>query len=222
MPHAYGGSWTILDFVTRRQIACIQPKTAVDFGAGAGKNGRIVREVLGNACRIVAVEGFARTVEKLKKDGIYDQVCGMLISDWLHANAQHHDLAIFGDVLEHLPRREIFRTVRSALKVFGEIIIVVPLCDVCQGTEYGNALEVHRAYIDERYFDCFNPVEKHIIKDNVHIMMNVRLNGRQSLAASGLLKLDRHRVFSYGMMALDRIGLAKGFYEALKRLRLLS
>ena len=220
MLDAYGSSWTTLDFVTRHQIACIQPKTAVDFGAGAGKNGKLVREALGRECQLVAVEGYARTVEKLKRDGIYDQVCGMLISEWLRANTQHHDLAIFGDVLEHLPRREIFRTIRHALEVFGEIIIVVPLYDVCQGAAYGNALEIHRAYIDEHYFDRFNPVEKHIIKDKEHVMMNVRLNGGHSLTTSGL-KLDRHRVFHYVMMTLDRMGLAKVFYNTLKRLRLL-
>lgn len=220
MTDAYGGSWTTLDFVTRYQIECIQPKTVVDFGAGAGKNGKLVREVLGSACQLVAVEGYARTVEKLKKDGVYDQVCGMLIKDWLHSDAQHHDLAIFGDVLEHLPRREIFKTVRRALQVFGDIIIVVPLYDVCQGAAYGNALEIHRAYIDEQYFDRFNPVEKHIIKDKVHVMMNVRLNSIQSLATSGL-KINRHQMFRYAMRVLDRIGLSKSFYEALKRLRLL-
>lgn len=127
MTQDMGSSDRTLDYITQAQITALCPVSVVDFGAGAGKYGYIIRTVRGNDCRMTAVEGFAKTVEYLRQDKNYDVVCHALIRDWLATNTQRYDLAIFGDVLEHLTRREIFHTLSQARVFFNEIIIVVPL-----------------------------------------------------------------------------------------------
>ena len=53
----------------------------VDFGAGGGKNCRLVREVMGTQCRVTAVEGYEPTVQTLIEQGDYDTVRHSLIPD---------------------------------------------------------------------------------------------------------------------------------------------
>jgi hypothetical protein len=41
-----GASTWVCDYILEYQLASLRPTEAVDFGAGGGKNGRIVRNVL--------------------------------------------------------------------------------------------------------------------------------------------------------------------------------
>ena len=214
-----GTSDTTLDFITAEQAKALRPATIVDFGAGGGKYGRLLREALGDAPHITAVEGFQATAETLRQDANYNAVDNMLIREWFRVNTARRNLAIFGDVLEHLTRREIFWTLRQAMHWFDEVIVVVPLFDVCQDTIYGNELETHRAFIDERYFDWLNPIEKHIVRTGTHTMMSVRLNA--SCKPKTLWTFSRHDFFRKLMTVLERIGLAKATWRALKRLGLI-
>jgi 2-polyprenyl-3-methyl-5-hydroxy-6-metoxy-1,4-benzoquinol methylase len=109
----YGSSCTFLDYVVRHQVSEMKPNSVVDFGAGAGKNGKLIREVLGSACTIVAVEGYPQTARTLSESGPYDEVTCELLQGW-HANStQHYDLAVYGDVLEHLTPKEIRQVMDS-------------------------------------------------------------------------------------------------------------
>lgn len=215
MTQDLGSSDRTLDYITQAQIKALCPESVVDFGAGAGKYGHITRAVRGNDCRITAVEGFANTAEYLRRDKNYDVVCHALIRDWLATNTQRYDLAIFGDVLEHLTRHDIFHTLRHARMYFDEIIIVVPLYDVSQNTIYGNALETHRAYITERYFDHLHPVEKHVVRTDKHVMMNIRIN--RACRETSWRTCSRHDLFRHAMVVLDRIGLAKPVHKMVIR-----
>lgn len=219
MMQQYGTSETTLDFITTEQIKAIQPATIVDFGAGGGKYGCLLRETLGRSPKITAVDGFPATAEALRQNKDYDTVDCMLIHDWFANNTIHRNLAIFGDVLEHLTRREIFWTLKQAMHWFDEIIVVVPLFHVHQDTVYGNELETHRAFIDERYFDRLNPVEKHIIKTDNHIMMSVRINA--SCKPTTLRTMSPHDFFRWLMIKLERVGMAKTLWRVLNRFGLI-
>jgi hypothetical protein len=201
----YGASVPLLDYVLREQVARARPRTVVDFGAGGGKNGRLLREILGESVRLIAIEGCAATAQMLQGAKLYDEVHCRLLQDWLREATEQFDLATFGDVLEHLTPREIHRVVRRSQTCFREIIVVVPLGDIIQGAEYGNPLEVHRTYITSGYFDRYKPVEKHIAVGGSWTIMNVRISGRPKVFSL------RHRIvrtlFHSLMLVLQPIGL---------------
>ncbi|MDR1924054.1 MAG: class I SAM-dependent methyltransferase [Planctomycetaceae bacterium] len=172
--HCAGTSASLLDDVLVRQIAAIQPRSVVDFGAGAGKNGGIVRKTLGDSdVRLVAVEGFEPTVEILRQAGVYDNVECMLIQDWFKQNTNHYDLAIFGDVLEHLSVWEVRNVLRKCYKCFSHVIVIAPLYDIFQEELYGNKLEIHKCYMTETFFNRYYPLEKHFKRGDDWYMLNV-------------------------------------------------
>jgi len=174
-PRQYGKSVDYLDDVLERQLATIAPQTIVDFGAGEGKNGKILKNVLGDSVHTVAVEGFQPTVDMLLSSGIYNEVHHDLIQNWLESHTEHYDLAIFGDVLEHLSVREIRKVMMQCLKQFDCIIAVVPLCHIFQDEVYGNKLEIHKSYITESFFNRYHPEEKHIKAGGIYTIMNVKI-----------------------------------------------
>src|SRR5262245_12120377 len=118
----YGSSTSLCDHIVVHQLRQLQPKEVVDFGAGAGKNGNLVREALGTKCRLVGVEGFERAASALVASGTYDQVEHALLQDWVDRDESQHDLAIFGDVLEHLTPREIHSVLTRCLRHFDHVI----------------------------------------------------------------------------------------------------
>lgn len=212
----YGSSSSLLDFVLKNQLAEIKPNKVVDFGAGGGKNGRLIRGILSDKCRIVAVEGSERTVQMLLSiKGLYDEVQHDLLQEWTRKNTTSHNVAIFGDVLEHLSAKEIHQVIDRSLKYFEQIIIVAPLHDIFQEAAYDNPLEVHRSYITSNFFDKYGPIEKHIITSPDYTIMNVRIvSGAQR---TGLTKNIFGTIFHYCMIILQPFGLARPFVNFLKR-----
>ncbi len=162
-----GGSLNILDIYVEGQIKKILPKKVVDFGAGKGKYGKMLKKLLGGGgVKITAVEIFKPTVTFLKNKKIYDKIEKNNLISWLEKNRKRYDLAIFGDVLEHLNKEEIFYVLYLALKNFRNVIFTVPLKNISQGEIDGYKWEKHKAYIRENDFDGFNIVEKHVVRAN--------------------------------------------------------
>ena len=203
----YGMSMTTCDYLVAHQLLELQPNRIVDFGAGGGKYGQLIRQTLGREVLVTAVEGAPDTVRWLIQQNLYDQVDGQLIQKWLATNNEQNDVAIFGDVLEHLTPREIHEVIRLCLPVFRAIIIVCPLHDIFQDESYGNPLEVHRTYVTDNFFDCYDISEKHIIQSGAWLMMNV-------LIVTGQQKADRlvrlvSRLFHYSVLLLQPLGIAR-------------
>ena len=149
-----GTSIDALEGYSRAQIAVIRPNTVLDLGAGAGKYGEICREILGSSVQIVAVEGCRNTVDNVlaRKDGLYDEVECKLVQDFVFENSRKFDLAIFGDVLEHLPRSLAFKVVARAAEFTSNIIVNVPLYEIQQQGVAENPLEEHQSFFT---FACF-------------------------------------------------------------------
>jgi hypothetical protein len=211
----HGTSSTECDFVFRHQLQELAPRSVIDFGAGGGKTGRLVREILGRSCRLEAVEGFAPTARFLAESGIYDAVHQTLIQEWLKDHAiERHDLAIFGDVLEHLAPREVHRVLRRCLGMFQEVIVAAPLCDLSQGPLYGNPLEVHKTYITAGFFDRYRPIEKHIVHGDEWTIMNVRISARPlPRLRHGVL----HRAYHASVLLLQTFGTAQPLVSFVRR-----
>ena len=203
----YGSSSTLCDYVLRHQLQEAAPGSIVDFGAGGGKIGRLVRDTLGGTCRLEAVEGYAPAAQHLAQRGVYDRVHHALIQEWPQGHLlERYDMAIFGDAMEHLTPRQVRRVVRQCLGMFKEVVIVVPLCDLTQGPIYDNPLEIHRTYITAGFFDRYLPMETHIIHGDRWTIMNVRLSadppGRRR---PGVFS----RAYHAGVLALQFFGSAQ-------------
>ena len=211
----YGSSSSLCDYILKHQIEEIGPKEVIDFGSGCGKNGRIAKEVLGKDCRLIAIEGYERTAKMLVEQGIYHEVQHDLLQVWIQRDSHHYDLAIFGDVLEHLTLREIHWVIKKSIKKFDHIIIVTPLQEIFQEETYGNPLEVHRTYIISCFFDRYSPIEKHIVRGTKWTIMNVRILSK--LKKDPLYRRMSWYIFQECMIVLQPLGLARPFVNFLKR-----
>ena len=211
----YGGSVNYLDYVLLHQLSEISPHRIVDFGAGRGKNGKYIRSLFKKDCEIHAVEGYEPTVQMLKLSGIYDEVHQSLIQEWVKKHKECYDLAVFGDVLEHLTPSEIHNTIKSAILSFDYIIIVVPLYDLLQGEIYGNHLEVHKSFITEKFFDRYHPLEKHIRVGKTkqasdgYTIMNVLITRKR--AKSSFFEVFKIKVIRFLLPILVPVGLGRTF-----------
>jgi hypothetical protein len=214
--HKYGTSVSYLDYVLENQIKRIKPQQIVDFGAGGGKNGLIARQLLNKDVHLIAVESFENTVSALTAQNTYNKVYHSLIQDWVGFQEPNQlDLAIFGDVLEHLKHREIHMVLKLCIRKFKNIIIVCPLYDIFQGEVYGNPLETHQTYIKSTFFDHYKPVEKHIIIGDEFTLMNLLIRpSRDSIPSYRRLSWF---IFHNIILILQPIGLARQFVDLLKR-----
>jgi len=211
----YGGSSSLCDYILERQLKQIQPRSIVDFGAGGGKNGRIAKEVLAENVRLIAVEGFEKTAQMLSSESLYDEVHHTLIQSWVFEDSSHYDLAIFGDVLEHLRPTEIHRVLRACLGRFKHIVVICPLYEIFQEDVYGNPLEVHQTYITSSFFDRYKPTEKHTIKGENWTIMNVYIFSQYR--PEPLYRRASWLVFHSLMVVLQPFGLARPLVDMLKR-----
>lgn len=118
---------------------------AVDIGPGIGTYRRLMREILPDA-RWTAVEIWGPYVRDFKLAEVYDDA---YISD-----ARCFDfsilepaggVAIFGDVLEHLPRQAAIDVVGRALRNLDFVVLSVPAGHWPQGESAGNPWEAHVA-----------------------------------------------------------------------------
>lgn len=148
-PENTGGSWGLTDDVAKLQLKRISPASVIDFGAGLGKYGLMVREVLGKNVMISGIEIFKKSVEWLESEGIYNDVENIDLVDWY--DGKKYDLGIFGDVLEHLEYEDIKSILKNHknAETFKNIMIILPLGDCPQDSCGGNEAERHKCIISE-------------------------------------------------------------------------
>ena len=215
----FGSSEYICDFAVEEQLRKLKPTSVVDFGSGGGKYARMVRRVVGDGCKLVAVEGCMSTVTALREAGLYNQVERALLQDWLKMEISHYSVAIFGDVIEHLTPSEVRRCMKLALQKFDYIIIVAPLHDIFQdGATYEsgvyNELEKHKTYITKGFFDRYSPISKHIVVGEEYTIMNVLIQARRP--KKPLVKRAAWSTFHLAMLTLQPLGLARPTVDLLK------
>lgn len=210
----FGLSEYICDFALVEQLRKLKPTSVVDFGAGHGKNGEIVRKILGSACTLVAVEGFKPAADALMAGAVYDRVACSLLQDWLDTDTQTYSVAIFGDVIEHLTPREVRRCMKLCMRKFDHIIVVAPLHDIFQDGAYGNELERHKTYITAGFFDRYCPIQRHVIDGTDYTIMNVLIQTRRPKKPLAVRAV--WQAFHMAMLALQPLGLARPAVDLLK------
>jgi len=131
------GKAEILKFV----IANKDIRTIVDFGAGAGTYGHLLKGTM-NWLRMIAVEIWEPYIKKFNLSELYDEV---ICADIRTANLPLADLAILGDIIEHFPKEEAKAVFRRIDEAYRHVVLSMPPVDALHGPECGNPHEAHRS-----------------------------------------------------------------------------
>jgi trans-aconitate methyltransferase len=141
---------TIVDIVS-----LLKPKIVLDVGAGAGKYGRIIRSICPDV-HISAIEVEEDYIHRFNLHGIYDEiVCGeiqkLLSPQYVEAE---YDLAILGDVIEHLKKSEGIDVLNFLMYRTRWLLVVYPV-QYLQNSVDGYLHEAHISVWGETDFVGF-------------------------------------------------------------------
>jgi hypothetical protein len=100
----------------------------LDIGPGAGAYARIIQRRLPDA-EITAVEWFKPYVERFGLMNLYGEIIIAEAGAWARTTQRQFDVAILGDVLEHLPDREARDLLRNARRISRFVFASVPYSD---------------------------------------------------------------------------------------------
>jgi len=139
-------SSSIFDNLTGNIIATASPKTIVDIGAGAGKYGKIIRQVE-ELCQVkihkTAIEIDEAYIQEFKLHELYDSVKSVDARQLLNQTpGVKGDMCILGDFIEHLPKSDGIDLLNFLLYRFSIVLTVVPV-DMYQDEWMGHAQEAH-------------------------------------------------------------------------------
>lgn len=106
----------------------LRPRRVVDAGSGRGDYGKMIAGCLKN-CTVIGVEIYEPYIRvyqaNLKK--YYLRVILGDIREVIHEEEVHGDLIIFGDILEHLPKKDVHPLVGQAIKKFKYVLVSAPI-----------------------------------------------------------------------------------------------
>ena len=112
----------------------------VDVGAGMGKWSKLTRHLVGG---IDAVEAFQPYISRFSLTDLYDQVYNEDMRTFGFSGG--YDVAILGDVLEHIEKPEALIFIEKLKSCVGRIFLTIPISLCIQdGSFYGNEFETHR------------------------------------------------------------------------------
>jgi hypothetical protein len=145
------GSFPVFDEVVRQLVAWLAPSSALDVGAGAGKYGHLLRQVVPE-CDRTAVEVHEAYVEQYGLRDVYARVAVDDIRNWHRCNEQENfDLVLVGDCLQHLPKSDGVDFLNAMVYRSAWLLVLVPEF-VVQGPGEATPHEVHRSVWSERDF----------------------------------------------------------------------
>lgn len=117
----------------------------LDIGCGSGTYPRLIKQefCLCQDAEWVGVEAWLPYIQEFKLNTLYNQVinCDVRELDW--NNMGHFDVAIAGDVLEHMTKQQAVDLVESVLDHSTWLIISIPIRYMPQDDIDGNPFEVH-------------------------------------------------------------------------------
>lgn len=117
----------------------IKPRTGLDIGCGSGTYAKMFPGIIWSG-----VEIWEPYIEQYDLTEVYDTVQVSDIRDWSPENTTRRwDVAIAGDVLEHMTADEA-KSVMANLRIFADYVIVsIPIGHYPQGEYQGNPHEAH-------------------------------------------------------------------------------
>ena len=132
------GSYDFFNNEVKQFVEARNPKRILDVGPGEGKYGKMFK-VVGRD--IEAVEIFAPYVTQYNLTKLYDRVHIQDIRTFW-CTWEQYDIAILGDVLEHLVVKDAEKLLEFFTKKNIPILVLIPYSYV-QGISHGNEHEVH-------------------------------------------------------------------------------
>ena len=163
-------------------ISLIKPKKFLDIGPGAGKYGKILKNILNFDnfnCHLTAVEYDINYIKEYNLQDIYHNVINMDARDLL--SISHNidaDLCIIGDMIEHLPKSDGIDLINYLLYRIKTILLIIPQ-DLYQDEWQGHSQEAHVSNWYPSDFSEFNS-QSYVCKSfgSINFMLVV-LNGNQ-------------------------------------------
>ena len=131
----------------------IKPKKTVDIGAGEGTYSKLIMDYSSVPSGFwTAVEAWAPYATEYKLIELYDNIVigDACYIDYRKINDGHSDLAIAGDVLEHMTKTESKELIKELMEHADNLIISVPLLHLDQEPYKGNWFETH---LDHWHFE---------------------------------------------------------------------
>lgn len=155
MPYSSGKfDKEISEYIKKRQY-----KKYLDIGAGAGKYGKIIRNIIQGAY-IEAIEGEKSYIDRFNLNSIYDKVYPDLVENFFDKYPKYTtDMAIIGDCIEHLKKSDGINLINELAYRTKEFIVVFPSRWV-QWDIDGVLLEIHRSVWSEKDFYNFDYIFK--------------------------------------------------------------
>lgn len=131
-------------FIAKALIKEADPSTIWDMGAGDGTYRNLMWDEPIDSVWI-AVEIWKPYIDEFQLKRDYDAVYDLDIreTDFFLAADSNRDLAIFGDVLEHMTEDEARKVILDAKKAFRWILVSIPIVHAPQGEVNGNPYEAH-------------------------------------------------------------------------------
>jgi len=157
----------------KKTVARLAPKTILDIGAGAGTYSKLLR----TNEHWTALEVWAPYIEKFNLKNLYDEI---IIEDVRNWTPKKYDVAIAGDVLEHMSAQESQGVLIKLRKNIDFTFVSVPFGTNPQGEVEGNPYEAHveEYWNHEKMLLNFGPPLMYIIEDGDWCTMGVYLYSR--------------------------------------------
>ncbi|UVH55849.1 hypothetical protein NWF24_23810 [Variovorax paradoxus] len=95
-----GESWLTFDSLTQHVVKTINPKRILDIGAGGGKYGALLKNVVPE-CELTALECDEAAFPQLREVG-YHQILPITADKLYERSGDLYDVVILGDVIEHM------------------------------------------------------------------------------------------------------------------------
>ena len=132
------------DDILRQHLAIINPNSILDVGAGAGKNGNLIRNS-GYSGILDCLEPTESYVTEFNLSTIYNTIYPYSIENFVdHVPKFQYDLVIFGDVLEHVFRSKVIDYLDYFLYKSKWIIVIWPN-NMSQDNWGNNPYEIHKS-----------------------------------------------------------------------------
>lgn len=152
-------------------IRRVNPRSVLDVGAGFGRWGIAMREFLevwsGRVMpsewrlRVEGIEGHAPSLQPYH-EVFYNRIHIVDARDHFAAPGDPFDLAVLGDVVEHLSKPDAIALLRAALERAEFVLLNIPLgADWPQDALYGNELERHRSTWEFEELAALLPLLRH-------------------------------------------------------------
>lgn len=123
-----------------RKIRDSRASTILDVGAGSGTYNAALKRNGYNRAKIDAIEVWQPYIDKFNLEDKYSNVYKCDVREW---DDFSYDVVIFGDILEHMTKKEALAVWEKVSQQARYAVIAIPIIHYHQGEIDNNPYEVH-------------------------------------------------------------------------------